>query len=191
MSDKPAPAPSVAAQSRKQKAYDRYRAAQTEGTRISLPNASVLHDDFVKYIESARSVDPFDLDVSHLDDDVSFAKEAFYRTALAESFHAHYAQYDPKPSGPGNTQIVELRRDADSGQHVFLMHGLTQQSEEIRLENAAFNLTSSSVSFEEGIVKVVLKLTPHEVNGVRVWNFQLSVLDRLRYNIYLVPFRLV
>lgn len=169
-----------------QSAYDSYRNATTEGTKQSTVPQS-LRPDFVSFIQNFSVIDPFSVDVSHLGP-VSFPEEMLYRFLLATVFHVHWGNYDPKAFGSGNNLVNFLRYD--NGTYKITQNGFTEDSLVYSFSNPTVTLTSTSLTLSEGLVVAKYELTPSDVNGVQVLNFNLKVFGRVYANSYLVPFEL-
>lgn len=169
----------------KQRAYDRYQDATTEGTKQGLHDPQSLHPSFAYFVNGWQDADPSSVVTDHLGD-VSFGEEAFYQTALSETFHVYYSSSNNNQQGPGNTLMVELHRN-DDGSYTFYHYAMTDSVTTVTLKNPSYVLHSNSISFEDGLVQALLKVTPRTVNGVKVWNYQVAVNGRLKWNYYLVP----
>ena len=169
-----------------QSAYDSYRNATTKGTKQSTVPQS-LRSDFVNFIQNFSPIDPFSIDVTHLGS-VSFPEEMFYRFLLATTFHVHWGNYDPKAFGSGNHLTSSLRYH--SGTYKITQNGFTEDSLVYSFNNPTVTLTSTSLTLSEGLVVVKYELTPSEVNGVQVMNYNLKVFGRVYANSYIVPFEI-
>lgn len=169
----------------KQRAYDRYQGADTVGTKQGLHDPQSLHPQFVHFVNNWQNVDPTTVPTDHLGD-VSFAKEAFYQTLMSETFHVNWSNANPNQRGPGNYLMVEVRRN-DDGSYTFRHYGMTDSAYVITLEHPAVLLHNNSIAFEDGLVKALFRLTTNSVNGVKLWNYQVAINDRLRWNYYLAP----
>lgn len=172
---------------RKLRAYARYRAADTVGTLNNVGHPNVLSEDFVAFIERFRERDLLAVDVAHLGDDVPFVNAMLYRALLSTTFHAHWAQYEPAARGPASKALVEVQHGGDA-KHSVVHNGLTVDTEAFTLDAPTVTLTDRSVTLEQGVVRIVFTLTDERVDGVRVWRYELDVLERNRLRFYLVPF---
>jgi len=176
----------------KRQAYDLYTKADTEGTLQGLHDPRALHNDFANLMLNFQERDPTSVDMSEVQN-VNFAKQEFYRTMFSTYFHV-YSSQNFIPQGSGNNQIVEPIRDGEHGEYIFRQHGLTQSSfvNDIKLDNPSFHINSTNIVFEEGLVRLIFKrLSSRTPGGQNVWNYSVTVNGRLRFNYYLVPFKLV
>lgn len=172
---------------RKLAAYQRYRNAETEGTLSNVGHPNALSDDFVAFVEQFRERDLLSINVDHLGADVPFVDAMFYRALLATTFHTHWTQRDPPARGPASKQIVQVQYGGGGGYRI-VHDGLADDTETFTLTSPLVRLTDHSVTLEQGVVRITFGLAAERVNGVRVWSYELDVLDRNRLRFYLVPF---
>ena len=175
----------------KQQAYNSYSNAKTDGTLQGLHDTRALSNDFTQYINNFQAKNPDTVDTSEVTG-LSFSKQAFYKTLFSSHLHLYYSNaLSPAPFGPGNTQLVEPI--FESSTYTFRHHGLTQQDDDIVLENPRILVNSNSIVLEEGLVKILFRVsnTMTSPNGSPVWTYQLLVNNRLQHNYYLVDFTLL
>ena len=172
--------------SAQEQAYETYQNAKTEGTKMSLHYVGSLHSSFVEHINNFQEPDPESVDVSHLGS-IPFSKEAFYRTLVSETFHTYWSR-NSGASGPGNTLLVDLRRNTE-GHYVLTYRGFQEVPTTFTLENPNYLLSSNSIVLDEGVVKFLFRLTRKNVNESPIWNHQILVNGRLFANYDLVSFQ--
>jgi len=180
---------------RQEQAYDRYQASVTEGTKQGFQNPRVLSEDFVKFIEEFRQIDPNSIKVSHLGA-ISFPKKIFYQTLLSQTFHVYWsADSSTGTQGSGNTVIVDFRHDNETNRYYLRYHGLTISPQvfyfdDVPDDRLEYVLSSRSVVFSAGFVSMLFRLIGKNINGAPIWNHQLLVNGRIYANYDLVDFRL-
>lgn len=174
----------------KEKAYQRYRDAKTDGNRVSfLGSSEVLSADYTNFALNWKPVtNPFEIDISHLGE-LDFASQIFYQVVLSNTFHLYFrVSLKPKASGAGNWQNVRVSRDGDSYQ--MGNYGLTVPNQLIQMSKPEVEVTPKSLSFKEGLVRVEFSLVDGVTteSGQEILKYTVHVYGRLFSNLYLVPF---
>ena len=169
----------------KELAYRRYQESTTEGTKQALHDSRVLHDSFVSLMTDYHEPDSQEVDVSHLGR-IPFSKEGFYRALLSETYHVYWSPSGTN-KGPGNTLLVDLRRDSN-GHYRLTYTSFTEAPRTFTLEDANHLLSSKSFFLEEGLVRFYFRLNGQNVNGAPIFVHEIQVNGRNYARYELVPF---
>lgn len=168
-----------------QRAYDRYRAANTEATLAITNNVASLSNLFTEEINEWRPTDPNSVLVpSNIN---SYNWQQFLRTCCSTTFHTVWGNYGSESAtGSGNILLINLRQ-TQRGDYILEYNGFNEFHDFNFTGSSVTSISSKSLVLESGSDKMLIKVLSSRINGVPVYNHQLERAGNLYANYYMVP----
>lgn len=172
--------------------FAKYTNSKPAGIQYTAQDLSLLHRDFLLYVDKHVPQDAAKISIEHLLN-VNEMEKKFYQQAMSTVLHPVYGVFKEPMYGSANAQLYTLRRDG--GTYRLESYGMTTGQSIVEVSDAAVEVGSTFVRFTSNngnVVKLERTGEQHTVNQNTVPVWQLTILrnDRLRARLHLVSLQM-